>query len=84
MKVYVIINWFYEGDSNLVGSFEGVCKNKEEARLKLKTDLGEEPDMVGEVIYWDPNKDGKGSFMPEDNWGHYNSPSKWEIRECEL
>lgn len=28
MKVFIAINWFYEGDSNLVGSYEGVFKTR--------------------------------------------------------
>lgn len=34
MKVYVLIQWFYEGDSNLVDSFQGVFSSYDEALNK--------------------------------------------------
>jgi hypothetical protein len=35
-KVYVVLNWFYEGDSNLVDSFRGVFRTYEEALAEAK------------------------------------------------
>lgn len=68
MKVYVLLFWFYEGDSNLVDSFRGVFSSYNDALNdvdpKYKVLTSEERN----------NK--------EKQWGKYGDPSFYEIREC--
>lgn len=75
MKVYVVLQWFYEGDSYLVNSFVGVKLTYEDALVLIPkgkelltkenfTDFEDEPED-------EPN-----------DWGQYGSESKYEIREC--
>ncbi len=72
MKVYVLMCWFYEGDSNLVNTFQGVYKTKEEALNACKKGVK----FVTKWMKLYPD-------TPED-WGQYESESKYEIRECEI
>lgn len=39
MKVYVLIFWFYEGDSNLVDSYKGVFSTYEKAKKEIPENM---------------------------------------------
>ena len=75
MKVFIVLQWFYEGDSNLVDSFVGVRRTYVSAKSLLNKDdivLKEEDFEVYE-----------GESLPKE-WGSYGDSSKYEIREVEL
>lgn len=72
--IYVLILWFYEGDSNLVNSFKGVYSTYDEAKANCK--LGTE--LLTELII---SPDGK--IKPLE-WGQYGDDCKYEIRECQI
>jgi hypothetical protein len=75
MKVFIVLQWFYEGDSNLVDSFMGVKLTYKEAKSLLDKDdtiLKEE-----EFEVYD------GERKPKE-WGSYGYGSKYEIREVKL
>jgi len=73
MKVYVLIWWFYEEDSNLVNSFEGVFSTYEEAMNK-KNEF--DPRKTQEVVTT------AEAERREYLHGGYGDPSYYEIREC--
>lgn len=73
MKVYVLIWWFYEGDSNLVNSFEGVFSSYENALNKKNEIDSENREIVSSEIAEKRTYESSGS---------YGSPSYFEIREC--
>ena len=75
MKVYVVLEWFYEGDSYLVDSFIGVKSTYEEAKSLLDND-----DII--LIEGD-FENFKGIREPKD-WGGYRSESKYEIRLIDI
>lgn len=95
-KVYVLLSWFYEGDSNLVDSFVGVYKTKEAALEKVKTESywydndnvrhEVEPKFVDKFI--NGKKGGVSNVYMEGyepaDWGQYGSQSKFEIREITI
>lgn len=70
MKVFVLLYWFYEGDSNLADSFIDVFSTYEKA-LKFKN-------------LTDDHKLKILSSMEVHNLrsGKYGDPSFYEIREC--
>jgi hypothetical protein len=75
MRVFIVLKWFYEGDSNLVDSFVGAKLTKKEALKLIASD-----DIVLNnndfEIY-------RGESLPKE-WGSYGDSSKYEIREVEL
>lgn len=75
MKVFVLLQWFYEGDSNLVNSFVGVKSTYEEAKSLLSKD-----DILLSI---DDFCERNVEPLPKD-WGGYNDVSKYEIRKIEL
>ncbi len=68
MEVYVLLFWYYEGDSNLVDSFCGVFsshdKALQDANPKYKVLTSEE------------------RAKREKEWGSYGDPSFYEVRQC--
>ena len=75
MKVFVVLEWFYEGDSYLINSFKGVKSTYEEAKGLLRKE-----DFILEESDFETYK---GKRSPLD-WGRYGSESRCEIREVEL
>jgi hypothetical protein len=75
MRVFIVLQWFYEGDSNLVDSFVGAKLTRKEALTLIASD-----DIVLNnndfEIY-------RGESYPKE-WGSYGDSSKYEIREVEL
>jgi hypothetical protein len=75
MGVFIVLKWFYEGDSNLVDSFVGATLTRKEALKLIASD-----DIVLNnndfEIY-------RGESCPKE-WGSYGDSSKYEIREVEL
>jgi hypothetical protein len=75
MRVFIVLKWFYEGDSNLVDSFVGAKLTRKEALKLIASD-----DIVLNnndfEIY-------RGVSCPKE-WGSYGDSSKYEIREVEL
>lgn len=71
MKVYVVLQWFYEGDSSLVNSFVGIKLTYEDALVLIPK--GKE--LLTKENFTDIEDE------PND-WGQYGSESKYEIREC--
>lgn len=69
MKVYVLLLWFYEGDSNLVNSFIGVYSSEIHAMMNCTDNLE----------FMELNENGE----PKE-YGTYGSNNKYEIREIEL
>lgn len=72
MKIFVLLYWFYEGDSNLVDSFIDVFSSYEKA-LEYKN-LTDEENL--EIL----NADEIDKMCN----GSYDNPSFYEIRECEV
>lgn len=70
MKVYVLLFWFYEGDSNLVDSFRGVFSSYDEA---LKN-----ADPKYKVLTSEERE------KKEKEWGSYGDPSFYEVRQFVL
>ena len=70
MKVYVLLFWFYEGDSNLVDSFCGVFSSYDKA---LK---GADPKYK---VLTSEEREKK-----EKEWGSYGYPSFYEVRQFVL
>ena len=62
MEIYVVLRWFYEGDSYLVDSFKGVTKTRKEAKSLLKSD-----DII---LKRDDFRIWKGQKEPKE-WGDY-------------
>ena len=75
MEVYVVIEWFYDGDSYLVNYYLGVKKSYDEAILLNIKDYEILSDEDFEII------DGKRE--PKD-FGSYGSKPKIEIRKEEV
>ncbi len=73
MKVYVLIWWFYEGDSNLVNSFEGVFSSYDKAMLR-KNEI-DNRNIIELVSTEEAEK-------RQHEHGSYGDPSYFEIREC--
>ena len=73
--VYVVLCWFYDGDSNLVDSFHAVKSTLEEA----KATLGSNDEILKDedLVYEDE------SIYPKE-WGSYGSQVKYEIRKVRL
>jgi len=75
MRVFIVLKWFYEGDSNLVDSFVGAKLTRKEALNLIASD-----DIVlnnNDFEIW------RGESCPKE-WGSYGDSSKYEIREVEL
>jgi hypothetical protein len=94
MKIYVLLQWYYDGDYHLSDSFKGVYTNKEEA-IEIAKSLCFGFDANNEIFEYPLNfitfvnyKTGEKSdvyidgYHPEDNFS-YNE-SKFEIREIEI
>ena len=94
MKIYVLLQWYYDGDYSLSDSFKGVYTNKEEA-IEIAKNLCFGFDANNEIFEYPLNfitfinyKTGEKSdvyidgYEPEDNFS-YNE-SKFEIREIEI
>ena len=75
MQIFIILQWYYEGDSSLVDSFIGVKKTQKES-LKL---IPENGILLADCDF----KDYNGQREPKE-WGQYGSISKYEIREVIL
>ena len=73
MKVYVLIWWFYEGDSNLVNSFEGVFSNYDKALFRKNEIDTKNRELVS------TEEAEKRQYQYS---GGYGDPSFFEIREC--
>ena len=69
------MQWFYEGDSNLVDSFVGAKLTRKEALKLIASD-----DIV---LNNDDFEIYRGESLPKE-WGSYGDSSKYEIREVEL
>jgi hypothetical protein len=74
MKVYIILNWFWEGDSYLVNSYED-CFSELKSALEHAENLAAERKNK---IY------GVGHEIPKEQDGGYGSPSFYQIIEKEL
>lgn len=72
MKVYVLIWWFYEGDSNLVNSFEGVFSDYDKAMFRKN-----EIDTTNRELVSTEEAEKR-----QYEHGSYGGPSYFEIREC--
>jgi len=75
MKLYVLLYWYYDGDSHPVHNFEGVFKTPKDA----KKAAGEDAVFLTEnefVI-------NQGEKEPI-TFGSYGSDGKYEIREEEI
>ena len=94
MKIYVLLQWYYDGDYHLSDTFKGVYTNKQEA-IKIAKSLCFGFDKNSEIFEYPLNfitfinyKTGEKSdvyidgYEPEDNFS-YNE-SKFEIREIEI
>ena len=94
MKIYVLLQWYYDGDSFLSDTFKGVYTNKEEA-IEIAKSLCFGFDKYNERFEYPLNfitfinyKTGEKSdiyidgYEPEDNFS-YNE-SRFEIREIEI
>jgi hypothetical protein len=75
MRVFIVLKWFYEGDSNLVDSFVGAKLTRKEALKLIASD-----DIV---LNNDDFEIYRGESLPKE-WGSYGDSSKYEIREVEL
>jgi hypothetical protein len=75
MRVFIVLQWFYEGDSNLVDSFVGAKLTRKEASKLIAPD----------GIILNNNDFGiyRGELLPKE-WGSYGDSPKYEIREVEL
>ena len=73
--VYVVLCWFYEGDSNLVDSFQTVKSTLEEAKATIRSD--DEILKHEDLVYDD-------EFIYPKEWGFYGSDEKYEIRKVRL
>lgn len=72
MKVFVLLFWFYEGDSNLVDSFIDIFSTYEKAlEYKNETDEDNLEILNSNEIHKMIN-------------GNYGDTSFYEIRECEV
>lgn len=73
--VYVVLFWFYDGDSNLVDSFLSVKNTLEEAKASINTnhEILKNEDLIN---------DGDNIYPKE--WGSYGIPGKYEIRKVKL
>jgi len=69
MKIYVLLMWYYERDSYLVNSFEGVFSSYDEAYRKIG-DFNLPSGDVFELDYIFKKRGG------------YGSEPCYEIREC--
>ena len=72
MKVYVLIWWFYEGDSNLVNSFEGVFSNYDKAMFRKNEIDTKNRELVST----------EEAEKRQYEYGSYGDTSYFEIREC--
>jgi len=75
MTVFIVLQWFYEGDSLLVDSFEGVKSTYEEAKSLLDDE---------DIILKDNDFEYYNGKREPKEWGDYGSNVKYEIREVEL
>jgi len=73
--VYVVLCWFYDGDSNLVESFQTVKSTLKEAKATLASN--DEILKDEDLVYEDE------SIYPKE-WGSYGSQVKYEIRKVRL
>ena len=78
MKVFVVLEWFYEGDSNIVDSFVGVKSTYGGAESLL--DDGDIILKDDEFETCDNIREPKGGVL----WNSYGDGCRYEIREIEL
>ena len=74
-SVYVILQWFYEGDSDLVDSFLGVRSSYDEALKFLNEKV---PD--GYMLYTEEEVEKEEM----NRSGGYGDPGFYQIKKCEL
>jgi len=72
VKVYVLLYWYWDGDSNLTDTYKGVFATQSEAERKV---IYENDGRVTISVYY------PGDKLPEESDGHYRSAPFWEIRE---
>lgn len=75
MKVFIVLQWFYDGDSYLVDSFVGVKSTYEKAKSLL--------DKNDTILKNEDFEIYNNKRTPND-WGNYGSDCKYEIREVEV
>lgn len=76
MKVYIILFWFWEGDSYLVNSFVD-CKKTMKESLILCSEEAKGKSFVPKLFV-------PGEDIPKEDDGHYGTPGFFQIIEKEL
>ena len=79
MRVFIVLQWFYEGDSNLVDSFVGAKLTRKEALTLIASDDIVLNNNDFEIYRGESYPKAWGKY-----WGIYGNSSKYEIREVEL
>jgi hypothetical protein len=78
MKVYIVLNWFWEGDSYLVNSYED-CFSELNLALEHARNLAmTAPGIEDKKIY------GIGDEIPKEAYGGYGAPNFYQIIEKTL
>lgn len=80
-KLFIVLCWFYEGDSYLINTFIGVKKTYNEAKSLLANDAiilnKDELKVHTNIIF--PEKE-----IRPNHWGQYGDVCKYEIREIDI
>ena len=74
-KVYVLLEWYYDGDSYLVNHFVGVFPTIEELKLSIKD--GKCP-LEGFINYKDPGRPTSPVYI--EGWEPIDFPNQNEVR----
>lgn len=70
MKVYVLLDWFWDGDDNLINSFVGVYRTKDQLhQAYLELEKGISPPHL---LYW------VGDTIPKEDDGCFRSRSFYQ------
>ena len=75
---FVLLHWFYDGDSNLVDSFVGVFNSYKDTEA-FCNEKYDSPIILKDNEFETYN----GEKEPKD-WGNYGSESKFEIRKVKV
>lgn len=84
-KLYVLLLYFWEGDSYLVNDFRGIFDSIESVPENIRNHSIEFKDRKGKP--YEPKYKGfysPGEKLPKENDGHYGSPGFFSLEEIEV
>ena len=84
-KLYVLLLYFWEGDGYLINEFKGIFDSIESVPEEIKNHKAVFKNRQGDIL--EPKYKGfylPGEVLPEEDDGHYGSPSFYATEEVEM